>query len=1064
MTIEYLSSKRIQGVTADTKPTNVPTGTEFMNTQTRVLSIFNGTSWDDVTGGGGGATTLDGLTDVTITSPANNNVLTYNSTTSQWGAAVPPGASGGEANTLGSVGTGEGTLPGTKVGTTLNVKSLKQGTNVTLTNNTNDVTITSAYPPDATTSVKGIAELATDGETASGVVVQGNDSRLSNSRTPTAHKSSHISGGGDTFAKGDDLVAAARYLEDVADPASDAQRVWIEDATANLKYWSDEASPVKHTVATASSTTIFTNKAFDADGTGNSITNIENADIKAAAGIVTSKLADSANFILKTLDNSFGAHYQDFTKMTAPGNPGANDIRLYVDTADTHLKLKTSGGTIIDLHSPGGGGSFTGQITYSYIIYKESTNYKAYNTITNTVEFSNTTAATTFNSVITAMNSAGGGIAFIKNGVYPCAASLTMLNNVGFVGEDMYKTIVRQMNTTVQLFKYANGSGNFLTGFSLKNLTIETGNLNGNGTGETDGAWYSSGAKDCTLEYVYVKSFDGPSTPVIQVFFDTFSNVNDNTNIKVTNCEFTGDAGGEDFFGCGRMVSCDWSHNYVHDVTAQGIGVGASRRSKYNDNTFYNVGTAAIGMENDCQDNEYNNNILWNTQGIKMSQEGATATHISRNNQCKNNIISYGLGGIEAGISINDDISNNKIYRTERNGIRGSFHGTIIDGNKLVDNNFGFYTQTINAISNKVGGIVCLNNATPLPNNYYNVIQNNTFTNTNTTWTDPVASTTEESDMCGVILDTNYRYTTNINNNGNNLDVATTIDYSTNKLQNGGYYCNPEDKIFVIDEQILQMKGTDNNTFNFLETTGQTAPNQAFDFFANYTKQASATNVPFSFGYNSDIKAIEFWSKWNATEGNKAYFGIDVAANRVYVDALLDIKGLKTGYKSVTTTPVTLDLADDQFVKVDASGGARTVNLPAASGSAGQFITILKSDSSTNTVTIDANASETINGALTYVLSIQYQSIILRCDGAAWFTTPYSTERRGKSTASGDGTTTTFNVPHGLGSDPHDAIIKCSSHSTAFTYTTTTTNIVVVFITAPGSGTNNVIFHWSVVA
>jgi len=42
---------------------------------------------------------------------------------------------------------------------------------------------------------------------------------------------------------------------------------------------------------TASSTTTFTNKTFDADGTGNSISNIENADIKSAAAIALNKLA-----------------------------------------------------------------------------------------------------------------------------------------------------------------------------------------------------------------------------------------------------------------------------------------------------------------------------------------------------------------------------------------------------------------------------------------------------------------------------------------------------------------------------------------------------------------------------------------------------------------------------------------------------------------------------------------------------------------------------------------------------------------------------------------------------
>ena len=41
---------------------------------------------------------------------------------------------------------------------------------------------------------------------------------------------------------------------------------------------------------TASSTTTFTNKTFNADGTGNSITNIENADIKSGAAIDAAKI------------------------------------------------------------------------------------------------------------------------------------------------------------------------------------------------------------------------------------------------------------------------------------------------------------------------------------------------------------------------------------------------------------------------------------------------------------------------------------------------------------------------------------------------------------------------------------------------------------------------------------------------------------------------------------------------------------------------------------------------------------------------------------------------------
>ena len=47
-------------------------------------------------------------------------------------------------------------------------------------------------------------------------------------------------------------------------------------------------------LVTADSSAVFTNKTFDADGTGNSITNIENADIKSGAAIDASKIHDGS--------------------------------------------------------------------------------------------------------------------------------------------------------------------------------------------------------------------------------------------------------------------------------------------------------------------------------------------------------------------------------------------------------------------------------------------------------------------------------------------------------------------------------------------------------------------------------------------------------------------------------------------------------------------------------------------------------------------------------------------------------------------------------------------------
>lgn len=61
-------------------------------------------------------------------------------------------------------------------------------------------TVPVARLPSATTLAIGAVELATDGESAANVVVQGNDTRLSNARAPTSHATSHVTGGSDVIA------------------------------------------------------------------------------------------------------------------------------------------------------------------------------------------------------------------------------------------------------------------------------------------------------------------------------------------------------------------------------------------------------------------------------------------------------------------------------------------------------------------------------------------------------------------------------------------------------------------------------------------------------------------------------------------------------------------------------------------------------------------------------------------------------------------------------------------------------------------------------------------------
>ena len=79
--------------------------------------------------------------------------------------------------------------------------------------------------------------------------------------------------------------------------------------------------------------------------------------------------------------------------------------------------------------------------------------------------------------------------------------------------------------------------------------------------------------------------------------------------------------------------------------------------------------------------------------------------------------------------------------------------------------------------------------------------------------------------------------------------------------------------------------------------------------------------------------------------------------------------------------------AGDSIIAVDATSGVVVITLPAASGKEGRAYTIKKIDSSVNSVTVDGNGSETIDGVSAYSLSTQWKYVSIYCDGANWLIT-----------------------------------------------------------------------------
>jgi hypothetical protein len=95
------------------------------------------------------------------------------------------------------------------------------------------------------------------------------------------------------------------------------------------------------------------------------------------------------------------------------------------------------------------------------------------------------------------------------------------------------------------------------------------------------------------------------------------------------------------------------------------------------------------------------------------------------------------------------------------------------------------------------------------------------------------------------------------------------------------------------------------------------------------------------------------------------------------------------------TTTYTATTSDDVITVSSASPW--TLTLYAASGNSGKVLRIKKTSSDLNAVTIDANASETIDGALTTTINTQYEELTIVCDGSNWHilermaTTPWVT-------------------------------------------------------------------------
>jgi hypothetical protein len=113
---------------------------------------------------------------------------------------------------------------------------------------------------------------------------------------------------------------------------------------------------------------------------------------------------------------------------------------------------------------------------------------------------------------------------------------------------------------------------------------------------------------------------------------------------------------------------------------------------------------------------------------------------------------------------------------------------------------------------------------------------------------------------------------------------------------------------------------------------------------------------------------------------------------------------------TISSTVTITETSGDNIYKVDCTSGNITITLPTAVSNTAKY-TFEKIDSSANTLTVDADGTETINGVTTKVIGVRYKSFTIVSDNSNWV--DISTKVFGKHTLISEDTgNNTLSISH----------------------------------------------------
>lgn len=257
---------------------------------------------------------------------------------------------------------------------------------------------------------------------------------------------------------------------------------------------------------------------------------------------------------------------------------------------------------------------------------------------------------------------------------------------------------------------------------------------------------------------------------------------------------------------------------------------------------------------------------------------------------------------------------------------------------------------------------------------------------------------------------------------GNNSIGRSKVDvqaFAYQSLSIVGNTFNNDDSIAIVKERCLYMIGQGTTSTNliisgntFVQTNSSTSPNNkwAFDIiglldawnanisgntfrYANSTRPViyvtRCRGLSITSNYFASDTVLPLFVESSATTDRLVFDDSNIYSGTVTINNISQIAppGYRRECKSIASkTAAYTATSADYTISCDATSAAFTVTLPAAASveNHGRIYVIKKTDASVNAVTVDANASETIDGATTYSLLTQWKSVTIQSNGTNW--------------------------------------------------------------------------------